>query len=85
MSVSETFTEAKRTRVEQNRHEQDHKPSQRDVVELLVGKDSIKIPKLTITMMLYGLVSLVLPRVIPAKGTASDRRKVLVSAMPVES
>ena len=42
MSALETFVEAKKCCVYQLSHEQDHKPSQRHIVELLVGKDNIK-------------------------------------------
>ena len=42
MSSSETFAEAKRRRVDQLSYEHDHTPSQRQIVELLVGKDNIK-------------------------------------------
>ena len=37
MSASETFAEAKKRRVELSSHDQDHKPSQKKIVELLAG------------------------------------------------
>ena len=40
-SVSETFTEAKKRLVEQLSHEQDHKPSQRQIMQLSVGVSNI--------------------------------------------
>ena len=42
MSASETFAEAKKRRVDKLSYEHDHKPSQRRIVELLVGKENIK-------------------------------------------
>ena len=37
MSTSETLIEVKKLSVEKLSHEQDHKPSQRHIVEMLVG------------------------------------------------